>query len=245
MNEKIELVHALVDGELDAATREQVAAWICQDPALNREYLWAVAMKDTLATKCQRLDSPECWEAAKLRFRELDRTRTVNFLVGKYAWALSGVLFAAILAAGGLNLMRRSTTVSSPAVAELVRNPLSGTSQSATGYTSSPYSIVAADGSELVKLANGVQLLGMQPGKVEGKPCLGVAMLDAEGPLKLWAIDGVDGLEGATEQVGYSDFRIGFFNNHPAVTWKKGHRLVVLTSDRDWQKLVEVAKHLR
>ena len=50
MKERIELVHALADGELDAEQREQVTAWIADDPQLTREYHWALAMKASAAT---------------------------------------------------------------------------------------------------------------------------------------------------------------------------------------------------
>lgn len=244
MDDRLELVHALVDGELDAETREQVAQWIAADPAMNREYLWAVALKETVAYKCQRIEAPASWEAAKARLREVERVKTVNYLVGKHAWGLCGVLFVAVLAAGAINRLSRSATVSAVQAAEMIR-PFSGATPTAAPEQS-PFVVVnPADGTELFRPYENLAILGRADYRVENRPVSQFGLRDTEGPMSLYIVRGVDKIEGVEEPVGYSDFRIGFINQRPSVSWEKNKSLMVLTADRGWDRLVETAKRLR
>ena len=253
MNERIEMVHALVDGELDAGQREQVTAWVAADPELNREYHWALAMKDLVAAKCPRIEAPASWEAAQKRIGELERARTVNFLVGKHAWGICGVLVVAVLAAGAINQLSRSTTVSAVQAADMIRTPWSGTALSTPNYKTSPYFVLSPlDGSQIFRIASGVQVEGQGIATTGNRPVVVFGLHDSEGPMTLHVIRDSNQVEGfhspfdsVDERVGYSDFKIGFINQHPSVSWKKDQNLIVLTSDRGWDRLVDTAKRLR
>lgn len=244
MDERLELVHALVDGELDAETREQVAQWINTDPAMNREYLWAVALKETVAYKCQRIEAPASWEAARARLREVERVKTVNYLVGKHAWGLCGVLFVAVLAAGAINRLNRSATMSAVQAAEIF-HPWSSSSTNTSSPAKGDLVLVNPDGSELFRPYENLAILGQVNYRVESRPVSQFGLRDTEGPMSLYIVRGVDRIEGVDEPVGYSDFRIGFINQRPSVSWEKGKSLMVLTADRGWDRLVETAKRLR
>jgi hypothetical protein len=244
MDDRLELVHALVDGELDAETREHVAQLIATDPAMNREYLWTVALKETVAYKCQRIEAPASWEAAKARLREVERVKTVNYLVGKHAWGLCGVLFVAVLAAGAINRLGRSATVSAVQAAEIIR-PFNTTSPSVTPEKSPFVLVNPQDGTELFRPYNNLAVLGRASYLVENRPVSQFGLRDPEGPMSLYIVRGVDRIEGVDEPVGYSDFRIGFINQRPSVSWQKDKSLMVLTADRSWDRLVETAKRLR
>ena len=117
MNEKLNQVHAFVDGELSIDEREQVLRDIKEDPALALEYEWAHVLKDVVHAKCQTEVPEGGWDAARKRIAALDKVKTTNDVVAKFGWAICGVLFIGVATAGYLNQRSRSGTLSSAEVA--------------------------------------------------------------------------------------------------------------------------------
>ncbi len=99
-NEKL---NALVDNELDPATRAEVEALLAQDPNTAAHVGSIKAIKSALQDHVQPVKCDDEWKACVKRLNEIDKSRKTKFVIDRYAWAMCSVLFIFIFAAGMLN----------------------------------------------------------------------------------------------------------------------------------------------
>lgn len=243
MSERIEKIHALVDGELSTDERASMLEEIHADPQANLEFQWAEAMKSTVQRKCQSTATSADWERAKARLKQLERAKTTNFLVSKYAWSLCGVLFVGILTAGLLNQRNRNLTLSATSAAEIIRAPWVPAETNSIGKQYAE--LRPFNDSLVINAREGVAITGLQRASIEGRKVASVSLADSEGAASLFAIMGLEKFEGVEQKIGYTDYRMGLVNGHPCVTWKQGDYLMMITGDRNWEALVALSKKVR
>lgn len=90
-------IHALADGEMDRATAADLRERIKADPSAQAEHDAILNLKDLIKIHSLKYECDETWKICVGRLNELDRAKKVQGYVGKYAWALCGVLFVLIL----------------------------------------------------------------------------------------------------------------------------------------------------
>jgi anti-sigma factor RsiW len=100
LEERFELLSAYLDGEATASERQQVEAWLINDPAFQKQYRQMQQMQQALPN----ISVPSCQSTASLTagvFAKLDRQRN-----RKLAWigggAIAAMLATTIAGLGGM-----------------------------------------------------------------------------------------------------------------------------------------------
>jgi hypothetical protein len=99
-------IHAFADRELAPDELTRLEREIASSPEATRELQAIQSLKSCLLTKLEAPQPGEVWKICSERLDELDRVKKAESFVGKYAWALSALLFAVILGGGLLNRAR-------------------------------------------------------------------------------------------------------------------------------------------
>lgn len=239
------LMHALADGEVTAAEREQAQQLMANDPALRAEYETALVVRKVLHRSCRPITDEECWAQSKARLAELSRARRTESFVGRYAWGIAGAFLVLITAAATMNRMDRSQPLYTGDVARL------SSSMAAVPFTRSAE---RANADQWLHKACGKALVDLDrtrlvanagaSGIVEGRPVVRVDLTDESGPIILIAVGGVDSVDGnATRDAdGLCRHQVGDLN---CVSWKDGDYAVLLMGPRGHQELEDVARTIR
>jgi hypothetical protein len=90
-------LHAFADGELTLEETRTVRVWIASDPIAQEELNSISNLKDFLRDQSSRHTADDCWKVCVKRLNELDRSRKVEWFVGKYAWAVCAGLFLVVI----------------------------------------------------------------------------------------------------------------------------------------------------
>jgi len=96
-------IHAFADRELPAEDMARKEQEIAASPDASRELEAIQNLKGCLQTKMTPPAFGDLWSECRSRLDELDRVKKTEFIVAKYAWALSGLLFFVILGGGLFN----------------------------------------------------------------------------------------------------------------------------------------------
>jgi anti-sigma factor RsiW len=102
-------LHAFADGELSSDEMARLDKEIAESPEASRELEAIRSLKTCLQTRLDQPDAGTLWKQCASRLDELDKVKRAETFVGKYAWALSALLFVVILSGGMLNRMRGSS----------------------------------------------------------------------------------------------------------------------------------------
>ena len=245
MNDAFEMIHSLVDGELSHEQRESVLLAISKDPQLSRDFAWAQAVKEVVRTKCPRQVAGADWESARRRIKELDKVKTTNHLVTKYAWAMSGVLFLGILAAGVLTRKNPSLMLNPGGYSSIIDSPINLGNQHSVAVPPTPgQSWVVFDDVPPLKLTHGEAVISIVHGDISSKAAAEVRMIDRNGPILVYYIRNADQYPGVDQPYPYGNMKLGFVSEHSALSFKQGDYLVVLAADRPIERLIEVARQI-
>lgn len=96
-------LHAFVDGELDAETRRSVERAMTEDDQIRREVHAIQMLKETLSREALKIDCPDTWKSSVRRLDEIDKARRIESFVGRYSWALCGIVALALIGGGLLS----------------------------------------------------------------------------------------------------------------------------------------------
>jgi len=96
-------IHAFADRELSPDELDLLEKEIAASPEAARELEVIRSLKSCLMAKMPTPEMGGLWKDCRNRLDELDKVKKTEFIVGKYAWALSALLFAVILAGGLYN----------------------------------------------------------------------------------------------------------------------------------------------
>ncbi len=243
MNEWLELVHGLADGQLSEADRVKALKLIQEDQQAHAEYQWAVYLKDAVPQACRPVADPVGWAQCKKRLAEYDRAKNTDRFVGKYSWALCLGVTALIGFAGIQSRINGSKELSGTQMSGLLgsfRPILSAITRNET-----PKSLIQKsfrDAPELFVPA-GMRMRQFDEGIYEGRGAARLVLEDGAGTLAVIVIENISGIEGLD---GYRPgiYVAGHLNNLPCVATQRGRFSVLLTGDRPIGKLVDVAHQI-
>ena len=129
------LLHAALDGELDAAGAMEVEARLAADPALAAEYARLVALRNAIGTRLPLERAPDALRARVIAMAQApsqtapSAPRRSSRLVERYLPLAATLILGVVLGAGGYGLLERSSTdddVQRAVVASFIRGRLSG-----------------------------------------------------------------------------------------------------------------------
>lgn len=212
------------------------------DPVVRAEVRDLTLIRRALRSRVAVEVPSEGWQACRARFDEMDRNRQVGSWIQRYAWQLSGVLFAAILVGGYFqrtNVGSSDTEYiaramasfapsrqSEPAPAE-IRQWVEGVFDNA-GRATSP---------------DRLDIEGVEQGNIDGKRVERVWLRDAQGSLILVAMEGTVPLTGMVPDSG-GKFSLGTLGKANSIGWHKPGLTILLVGERSNEDLKSAAVRL-
>lgn len=98
MNDPRDL-HAYVDGELTKEEAAHLRAMIDADPRILAELNSILNLKDCLREKTPKVSCEVTWANCRSRFVEIERSRRVDYFVGRHAWSICGAFLVFLVSA--------------------------------------------------------------------------------------------------------------------------------------------------
>lgn len=105
-------LNALADGELSPERRQELEALIGGSDEARKQFESIVAIKRCLHATASNEACDALWKRCQTRLDEIDRTKRIEGFVGRYAWGICGVFFAAIAIGGFFNRSTERTVAS-------------------------------------------------------------------------------------------------------------------------------------
>ncbi|MBS1714104.1 MAG: hypothetical protein JST30_07170 [Armatimonadetes bacterium] len=240
MSNWVDKVHALADGELQGEEQAEALAFLDSDPRAKAEHQWAVYLKQTLQDKVQPVRDDEAWSVCRERIRALDKRKSAEVFVGKYAWAFCLIFLVGIFSAATLNRTGRMRPLANEHVAALFNGltPLSfPDSQQAfdSAYNSVGAPPATVDGDAKVR--------SLEIGYVDGRKAAHMILEDHIGPMDLFVLSGTSSVEGIEQREG--GYLWGQVNGVPAISWTESGCLFLVVTHRDPDGLRSAASQVR
>lgn len=245
MNDRIEKVHALADGELPLEESRVTSHELQGDAELAREYQWAVYLPELLRAKCAPVSNDVAWAAARARLDALDAVRSdsrVDRFVGRWSWALAACLFVVIVFAGVLN-RGGSTQLNGQQMAGLLGTL--GEEQSFSDPEEAVRTLSSQMGGGLPDLRSAVQITGIAGGEVDGHKFAKVSLTDGSGPMLFAIIDQAKGFDGLAPLEGRKEYVGAVVNGTNCVGWSADGRAYLLSGERSMDELISVCDQVR
>ncbi len=102
LGEQFELLSAYLDGEATASERQQVQAWLANDPAFANQYRQMQRMQQAISAIPVPSSDRSATQLADAVFTKIDRRRTQNKLRWIGGGAIAATLVTALAGIGGL-----------------------------------------------------------------------------------------------------------------------------------------------
>ncbi len=234
-------IHAFADRELSPEEMARLQQEIQASPDAARELEAIQSLKVCLTTKLEPQRDASLWRDCVGRLNEIDRAKKAEQFVGKYAWAICGALFVAILGGGLLNHYR---------------GPSVGMGTIASEISSmTPMSTLPASQPEQLRSWINAQTgqrsrIFIDPRKViraayldqPGGRTFRFRMNDAIGIVDVLLIPNVSSIDGVQE-IG-DGMSVGQASGLNCVTWQDGGGVVIVAGVQDPQQLREFARSL-
>lgn len=235
MNREVELMHALADGELAPGEEAEARQLLESNDQLRAEYEWARAMKSSLGAHCRPVENDEAWSRCIGRLDDVDRVKSTESFVGRWAWVFCGALLLMIVAGGTVSRVLGSRTVSNTQIAGLL----------------DPSGALPRGEAPRVKALDYVDLSEFQRTSVSGgyldsRPFLRYGLRDKYGlgGLALLMIQGADRIEGLDTATSNPNIKSGTLNNTKCVSWSVQGNTCILFGERDTQELTAYAESM-
>lgn len=243
--ERIDL-HALADGELSAEQTSELRRELDDDVRGMAEFESIVALKQCLGARAIRHECRVEWNGCVSRIRELERSRRVERVVGRYSWALCGAFFLFILAGGiahrGLSGNRVGSEDIVQAATSLMptRMPPKQNSQAVNAY------LDALLGKASQSLApDRLDIRGGAIGEINGHPASRLTLRDADGDMALIVVSDQLDFDGMpTLVVRNMPIRYGTADGINLVAWQMKGVSAILIGERDHQELANLAQRI-
>lgn len=240
MSDGIEKAHALADGELSGAEKQEALDATASDPQFAAEYEWALLFKGQLREKLAPIHDEDTWQTCKSRLNELDKVKRTEGFVGKYAWAFCLIFLVGIFSAAAMNRMGFSRPLGSESVAGLFHD--------LTPFKFSEPSQAIADVRNKVGRApqlssNVARVTNVASGVIDGRRVGRLTLDDGHGQILLFVVEGASGFEGLN--ITDSGYRCGSMNDLQAVSWTDTGYLFMLVGPRNMAELKNLAEEVR
>lgn len=240
MNEWLD-VHALLDDELAPNERARVQELVKTNKICEAEYHAVREIKAVVHEKCCQPECEEVWKICVKRLQDIDRTRTVESFVGRYAWGICGAFALVIVGAAAFNRMSGgglNTGDVARVSASLmpISPPRSQTSEDVKQWLQDNLGKAMHVPSERIIVTGGA--LGHM---ADGKRIVEANLMDAQGPLHYYEVDGVGQVNGVQPVTGHDGYSSSTMDDHNCVTWIANGNAYVLSGDRSIDALCQAA----
>jgi len=240
MSNWVDQVHALADGELQGDEKAEALAVLESEPQAQAEHEWAVYLKDSLRDKVRPVHDDDAWAACRTRIRALEKRKSAEVFVGKYAWAFCLIFLVGIFSAATLNRTGRLRPLANEHVAALFNGltPLSfPDSQQAfdSAFNSVGAPPATVDGDAKVR--------SLEIGYVDGRKAAHMILDDRQGAMDLFVLSGTSSVEGIEQREG--GYLWGQVNGVPAISWSESGCLFLVVANRDSESLKSAVSQIR
>jgi hypothetical protein len=231
-------LHALADGELSTEESQIIREQLLSCEESSRELSAIHNLKDCVREKSQVFTCETTLAASMKRVAELDRNRSVDSFVTRYAWGISGA-FLALIAIGGvfnrnLNANRVQSSEIASTIADLVPTP-TRQAPAPTAYDRWLDNLIQQ--AKVSTDANRIEVRGYAFGELAGRRVVKVALRDVNGDLGLLVIPGNVTIEGMSDGVLNGSNITGMINGMNCVARNQGAQSIVLFGDRSFDQL--------
>lgn len=235
----LELIHSLIDGELEGETRQAAQERLFADPVFRAHYEQALALKSAVKEQCSGTMCEETWNMCRSRLDAIDQTSRAEAFIGRYAWQMAACLFMVLVGLGIFNRMNPSRSLRAADVA-------SYTASLGTGGIV-PNGVEDWLGRKLgVSIPEEqIQIVGYGQGRMaDGRPIERVDLSDASGHMVLIVVNNTDHVEG-TWQSGSNDYQRGTIGETNCIAWQGSNVVAFLVGNRSHEELQNVLDKLR
>lgn len=232
-------IHAMVDGEVTAEESAELNALISKCEKSTAE-LQAIKNVKSLLARTEPVNCEDTWNACVKRLNAIDKAHRIEYVVGRYAWGMCGVIVAAIAIGGYLN----RGTVNGLRTGDVPRmvsglvpfSSFNGDSpQAARQWLDANVESLPMSGQQL-QLVRGI--VGRAP---DGHRVARLTLRDGGGDMALIVIFGVNQFDGLNSD---GQFRLGMIEDAHCVSWRKDGNAMLLVGDRSAEELQAVASHI-
>jgi len=242
MIDSLEL-HALADGELSADERQRLELQLQQDAALKREYDAICTVKQAIRIHVRPVPCDPQWNACSARIAALKRTKRVEQVTGKYAWALCGGLAVFILLVGVSNRSQNPGGVPGSEIASATANLVPAGAPPSQQHAFVEQWLDGLLGQARRSISpERMQIVGAATGDLEGRRITRLSLRDASGDLGLIAVSGIVRFNGFQPYQSAQGFVTGKVQGADCIAWTDSSNTYVLIGSRSYDDLVAVAQ---
>ena len=242
------LMHALADQELSAEERKNAEDHLATCPGCRAEYEAVGSLKTVLKTCKEPADTDAVWSRCRKRLDEVDRSKTVEAFVTRYAWGFCSLFIVIILSASLFNHFLGRHSLQTADVAQmasgLIPIPMSGTASRNGPEVQRLLSTAMGDSAPVNLRPRVVEVLRAAHGFRDGHQVMRVDLRDADGLMTLFVISdaqAVDGLERLDSSPNYYVGRMGKVN---CVAWSDRGSALLIRGDRPIPGLCALAEKI-
>jgi hypothetical protein len=237
-------LHAYADGELTQTEEDRIRQQLQDDPQGQLELRTIQGLKATLSKHCEPVECRAQWSACVGRLNELDKTRRTETFVGKYAWALCGVIMLFILAGGVATRLGPGNSMGSPDLARAVASlgaPSRPSSQQPEEVRRWLDGIVGT--ASKVISPDRLTVLGASTGEMDGYRVSQIALRDRNGDLNLMMLKANLDLN-ELPSAGDGRYHTSKLQGTNCIAWNDGGMTLVLAGERSFEELKETAENI-
>ncbi len=233
-------LHALADGELDPKEAIALREALKAEPRATAEVDAILNLKDVLANQSVRHMDADVWSGCVQRLNAIDKTRRVEGFVGRYAWAMCGVLFLFILSG---RVAMRNVQGDTVRTADIIR--FSGESGSPDAQKMAKIWADMLKGATTGLDRTKVEMHGMATaGLYNGMRAERVPLRDGDGDLVLLHVEGELNLPDTAPMATHPDLAATVADGANCVVWRTAGATWLLSGNRSFESLAEVATRI-
>ena len=235
----LELIHGLVDGELEAKELAEARGRLESDADFRAHYDAAREQKAGLKSKVTMVGCPETWAKCRGRLDEIDRAGKAEFIISKYAWQMAACLMLFLVGVGAYNRSTGGQAIH----AGSVTTAAAGLSSSVISPSRIESWLTNKLGIKANTPSQKIIFQSVSEGVVEGRSMWKVDLTDSGVPLSLVVIANAPNIMGLTDDDS-ENMKTGQINGLNCVAWKVREYTCVLMGDRQPSQLEDLAKVL-
>jgi len=233
-------LHALADEELTPSEANALREALKAEPRAAAEVDAILNLKDVLSKNAIRYADEEAWKGCLRRLDAIDKSRRVEGFVGRYAWALCGIMFVFIVSG---RYAMRNVQGDTARTADLARIFGGGSRPAETPAQARMY----ADLTHAIRGSLDTKELQVFPplfGHVHDLPAARYPMRDRQGDLVLIQVDGALNLQDTAPLPTNPQMEAGVSEGSNCVVWHKDNQTLLLLGGRSLEDLTQVANRI-
>jgi hypothetical protein len=236
-------LHAFADGQLDKADHDRISRELELDAVSRAEVDSIIAIKTFVGTHAKVISCSDEWQACRARLAEIDKVLKPESLITRFAWAICGVFFVAILAGGILN--RTVGAGGRSGNGELAQIVASMT-PAGSANTGEPRELRKWLDTMVGQAAASVDpqrldVLNRSYAEFDGKRAVRLGLRDASGDLSLVVIDGDVNLEELPAS-NVEPYRTGQLQSTNFIAWHEHGDTFLLSGARPFDQLIQTVE---